>query len=61
MQSIYSVDLEKTEDPLCRGMHSDAVFRISNFDPSVTTRTIIQCLSDIVDSEYNRISFEIVW
>jgi len=62
MQSIYSVDLEDASgDPLCRGMIPDAIFRISNFDPSVTTRTIIQCLSDLYDSRNSRVTFEIIW
>ena len=62
MQSIYSVDLENAQDdPLCRGKIADSIFRISNFDPSVTTRTIIQCLSDLVDSSSDRVNFEIIW
>ena len=62
MQSIYSVDLENAhDDPLCRGKIADSIFRISNFDPSVTTRTIIQCLSDLVDSNSDRVNFEIIW
>lgn len=62
MQSIYSVDLENaTDDPLCRGMLAESIFRISNLDPSLTTRTIVHCLSDLVDSQSNRVSFEIIW
>lgn len=62
MQSIYTIDLE-TEggDPLCRGMIPESVFRISNFDPSVTTRTVIQCLSDVVDRRYQSVNFELYW
>lgn len=62
MQSIYTIDLEsESDDPLCRGMISESIFRISNFDPSVTTRTIIQCLSDVVDSRYQTVNFELYW
>lgn len=62
MQSIYSVDLENAhDDPLCQGRIADSIFRISNFDPSVTTRTIIQCLSHLEDSSSDRVNFDIIW
>jgi hypothetical protein len=61
MQSIYTVDLENQEDPLCSGMIPESVFRISNLEQSVTTRTIIQCLSDLVDSRDQSVNFELYW
>ena len=62
MQSVYCVDLENArDDPLCRGMIPESIFRISNYDPSVTTRTIIQVLSDLADSRSERVNFEIIW
>ena len=61
MQSIYTIDLETENDPLCRGMVPDSVFRIANFDHSVTTRTIVQCLSDVVDSTHRPVNFELYW
>ncbi|CAB9509054.1 specific ribonuclease PARN [Seminavis robusta] len=61
MQSIYAVDLETAEDPHCRGMISESIFRISNFDPSVTTRTIISCLSNVIDTRGERVNFELYW
>jgi hypothetical protein len=61
MQSIYAVDLESVDDPHCRGMNPESIFRISNFDPLVTTRTIIQCLSDVVDTRGENVHFELFW
>jgi hypothetical protein len=61
MQSIYAVDLETVDDPHCRGMIPESIFHISNFDPSVTTRTIIQCLSDLVDTRGENVNFELFW
>jgi hypothetical protein len=67
MQSLYAIDLEAQEpnndnnDPLCAGTMEESVFRLSGLDPSVTTRTIINCLTNVVDRKLERINFEIIW
>eukprot|EP00934_Nitzschia_sp_Nitz4_P006019 Nitzschia sp. Nitz4//scaffold13_size275219//72416//74749//NITZ4_000858-RA/size275219-augustus-gene-0.257-mRNA-1//-1//CDS//3329535966//6009//frame0 len=60
--SPYTIDLESQgSDPLCNGMSPYSTYRVSDIDPSVTTRDIISCLNGLEDSSGNRINFEIVW
>lgn len=62
MMTMYTMDMENPEsDPLSRGMLPETTFRISGFDPSVTTRTIVQCLSDLLGSNGERVNFELLW
>ena len=48
--SMYTLDFEEagTRDPLSRGMIATAAFRVSGFDPSVSTRDIVRCLSGLL-------------
>lgn len=60
--SLFTMDLENPDtDPLSRGMLADSTYRVSGIDPSVTTRDIVRCLTDLVDAEHRPINFEIVW
>ena len=59
--SMYTMDLEKKRDPLCKGMDERSAFRVSGFDPSVATRDIVATLSGLIDQNGNRVNFEIVW
>lgn len=62
MMSLFSMDLEQPlSDPFSRGMLPESTFRVSGFDSSVTTGTIVRCLSNLQDSNNNRVNFEIVW
>lgn len=63
MLTMYTIDLENlTDDPLSRGMHLDAAFRVSGSDPSVATRDIVRCLTSLTSPFPNtRLHFEIVW
>jgi hypothetical protein len=63
MLTMYTIDLEHaTEDPLSRGMHVDAAYRVSGSDPSVATRDIVRCLTSLTSPFPNtRLHFEIVW
>lgn len=63
MVTMYTIDLEDpNEDPLSRGMHVDAAFRVSGSDPSVATRDIVRCLTSLTSPFPNtRLHFEIVW
>lgn len=60
--SLYTMDLEEqTDDPLSRGMLPECTYRVTGIDPSVSTRDIIRCLSDISDGQGRRVNFEIIW
>jgi len=60
MLTLYTIDLESPlSDPLSRGMSPSNTFRVEGIDPSVTTRDIVRCLSNL-DNE-TRVNFEIVW
>jgi len=60
MMTLYTIDLESPlSDPLSRGMSPSNTFRVEGIDPSVTTRDIVRCLSNL-DNE-TRVNFEIVW
>ena len=63
MLTMYTIDLEHPlEDPLSRGMHVDAAYRVSGSDPSVATRDIVRCLTSLTSPFPNtRLHFEIVW
>lgn len=63
MLTMYTIDLEnRTDDPLSRGMHMDAAFRVAGSDPSVATRDIVRCLTSLTSPFPNtRLHFEIVW
>jgi hypothetical protein len=60
--SMYTMDLEDpVSDPLSRGMLVESTFRVSDIDPSVSTRDIIRCLSGLIDTQDRRVNFEIIW
>jgi hypothetical protein len=60
--SPYTIDMESpTSDPLGRGMSPRSTFRVAGMDPSVTTRDIVRCLTGLVDSQGQRVNFEIIW
>jgi len=60
--SMYTMDLENLEsDPMSRGMLPEATYRVSGFDPAVTTRDIIRCLSNLTDDADRTVQFEIIW
>lgn len=55
------MNLESTHDPLQRRLIPEAILRISELDCSATTRTIIHSLSNLRDSQSNRLIYEIIW
>eukprot|EP00531_Pseudo-nitzschia_arenysensis_P014315 CAMPEP_0116148296 /NCGR_PEP_ID=MMETSP0329-20121206/18278_1 /TAXON_ID=697910 /ORGANISM="Pseudo-nitzschia arenysensis, Strain B593" /LENGTH=664 /DNA_ID=CAMNT_0003644413 /DNA_START=67 /DNA_END=2064 /DNA_ORIENTATION=+ len=60
--SPYTIDLESPEsDPLGRGMSHQSTFRVANIDPSVSSRDIVNCLSGLVDSNNQRVNFDVIW
>jgi len=60
MLTLYTIDLESPlSDPLSRGMSASSTYRVAGIDPSVTTRDIVRCLSNL-DNE-TRVNFDIVW
>jgi poly(A)-specific ribonuclease len=61
MQTMYTVDLEEAVDPLSRGMSAATTFRVGGSDPSVTTRDIVRCLTNLSNDDSVRVHFEIVW
>lgn len=59
---LFTLDLENPEsDPLSRGMLPEAAYLVSGIDPSVTTRDIVWCLHELVDSDRRPVNFDIVW
>lgn len=62
MLTMYTIDLMEHQDPLSRGMHVDATYRVTGSDPSVATRDIVRCLTSL-QSPFpdTRLHFEIVW
>jgi poly(A)-specific ribonuclease len=61
MQSVYIIDLAGSQDPLNRGMIAKSLFRISDCDPTATTRAIAQCISGLLDTRLERVTYEIIW
>ncbi len=60
--SPYTIDFENPEsDPLGRGMSHQSTFRVANIDPSVSSRDIVNCLSGLVDSNNQRVNFDVIW
>lgn len=60
--SPYTIDFECPEsDPLGRGMSHQSTFRVANIDPSVSSRDIVNCLSGLVDSNNQRVNFDVIW
>jgi hypothetical protein len=60
--SMFTLDLEEqAEDPLQRGMSSNAAFRVSGIDPSVTTHNIVRCMNGLTDDGGRRVNFDVVW
>jgi len=61
--SPYTIDFESDDgsDPLGRGMSRESTFRVANIDPSVTSRDIVTCLSGLVDSNNQRVNFDVIW
>ena len=59
--SPYTIDLETGSDPMRRGMSRESTFRISNIDPSVNTRDILQCVKGLLDSNERQVQFELIW
>ena len=61
MLTMYTIDLDEVVDPLSRGMSANSTYRVVGSDPSVTTRDIIRCLSNLNTEGNARVHFEIVW
>lgn len=60
--SPYTIDLEcPGSDPLGRGMSHESTFRVANIDPSVSSRDIVKSLSGLVDSNKQRVNFDVIW
>mmetsp|Transcript_13127 Transcript_13127/g.30279 ORF Transcript_13127/g.30279 Transcript_13127/m.30279 type:complete len:296 (-) Transcript_13127:173-1060(-) len=60
--SPYTIDLESPKsDPLGRGMSPQSTYRVSDIDPSVSSRDIVNCLSGLVDSNNQRVNFDVIW
>ena len=60
--SPYTIDFESPEsDPLGRGMSHQSTFRVAKIDPSVSSRDIVSCLSGLVDSNNQRVNFDVIW
>jgi poly(A)-specific ribonuclease len=60
--SPYTIDLESPQsDPLGRGLSHISTFSVSNIDPRVTSRDIINCLAGLTDSNHERIEFALLW
>jgi len=60
--SPYTIDFESSgSDPLGRGMSHESTFRVANIDPSVSSRDIVSCLSGLVDSNNQRVNFDVIW
>ena len=60
--SPFTIDLESPDsDPLGSSMSHDSTYRVANISPSVTSREIIDCLSGLVDSRNQPVTFEIIW
>ena len=60
--SPYTIDFESPDsDPLGRGMSHQSTFRVANIDPSVSSRDIVNCLSGLVDSNNQRVNFDVIW
>ena len=60
--SMFTLDLQDTEsDGLKRGMLASASYHVSGIDPSVTTRDIVRCCSDLTDASGRKIEFNIIW
>ena len=60
--SPYTIDFENlVSDPLGRGMSHKSTFRVGNIDPSVSSRDIVNCLSGLVDSNNQRVNFDVIW
>ena len=62
-QSPFTIDLESplSSDPLQKHMSLESTYRVSNMDPTVTTRDIVRCLSGLIDQQGRRVNFEIIW
>ena len=58
---LYTLDLEKDVDPLSTGLQPQYAFRVAGIDPSITTRDIVSCVSELVDSDSRPVNFDIVW
>lgn len=62
--SLFTLDLEELgveSDPLQHGMSLNSSFRVSGIDPSISTRDIVRCMNDLIDSDGRRVNFDIVW
>ena len=60
--SMFTLDLESLgSDPFSRGMLPDTSFRVSGIDPSTNTRDIVSCLSDLENSNGQKVEYEIIW
>ena len=60
--SPYTIDLESPmSDPLGKGLSPLSTFRVSDIDPSVSSRDIISCLSGLTDSQNKRVNFDLIW
>ena len=64
--SPYSIDLTLSsgsnhQDPIKRGMHPVSCVRVSNMDPSVTTRDLLRVCSNLTDETQYQIQFELIW
>ncbi|GKY95771.1 hypothetical protein MPSEU_000537900 [Mayamaea pseudoterrestris] len=60
--SMFTLDLQNSlADALKRGMISSAAYHVSGIDPSVATRDIVRCCSDLSDASGRKVEFNIVW
>jgi hypothetical protein len=59
--SMYTLDLDAPKDPMKKGMLPQSAYRVNGFDTSVTTRDIVQCLSNLFDDSGRKVGFDLVW
>mmetsp|Transcript_8241 Transcript_8241/g.10790 ORF Transcript_8241/g.10790 Transcript_8241/m.10790 type:complete len:673 (+) Transcript_8241:348-2366(+) len=59
--SMFTMDLESDDDPLCRGMDKCASFHVTDINPSITTRDIANSVSGLIDRAGRSVSYEITW
>jgi hypothetical protein len=62
--SIFTMDLDETRynrDPMSRGLVAKYTYRVSNIDSAITTRDIVESLSNLRDAQNRPVNYLIIW